>query len=60
MSGIEEVIESINALDLGILDFLTKPIDIEKLVPLINGVDENLKKKVHSKYKLSMEFNLSI
>jgi len=43
MSGIEEVIESLNALDLGILDFLTKPINIEKLVPLINTVDENLK-----------------
>jgi len=45
MSGIEEVIESLNALDLGILDFLTKPINIEKLVPLINIVNENLKKK---------------
>jgi DNA-binding response OmpR family regulator len=46
MSGIEEVIESLNALDLGILDFLTKPIDIEKLVPLINSVYNKLNKSL--------------
>jgi two-component system, NtrC family, response regulator AtoC len=48
ISGIEEVIESINALDLGILDFLTKPLNLKKLVLLINSVNENLKKKIPS------------
>jgi len=44
MSGIDEIIESINALDLGILDFLTKPIVLKKLVPLIRQVDAVIKK----------------
>jgi len=48
ISGIGEVIESINALDLGILDFLTKPLNLKKLVPLIKTVNENLNKKTKS------------
>jgi two-component system, NtrC family, response regulator AtoC len=48
ISGMEDIIQSINAIELGIMDFLAKPIDIKKLASLINNADkvmEDFKKK---------------
>ncbi len=42
ISGIDSVIESINSIELGVTDFLTKPIDTGKLAGLI----ETIKKEV--------------
>ena len=40
ISGKEDVIESINAFELGIFDFLNKPVDIFELSELINQVEK--------------------
>jgi two-component system, NtrC family, response regulator AtoC len=45
ISGLDDIINSINAIDLGILDFLTKPVNIKKLAFLIDQTEENLKKQ---------------
>ncbi|HKK48405.1 MAG TPA: sigma-54 dependent transcriptional regulator [Alkalispirochaeta sp.] len=39
ISGVEEVAQSINAMELGVLDFFTKPIDIAKLAEVIQEYD---------------------
>ncbi|MFW5694028.1 MAG: sigma-54-dependent transcriptional regulator [Alkalispirochaeta sp.] len=40
ISGVEEVAQSINAMELGVLDFLTKPIDIRQLADIIQEYDQ--------------------
>jgi two-component system response regulator AtoC len=40
MSGHDDVVNSINAIELGLLDFLTKPIDIRELARLIQEYEE--------------------
>jgi len=37
ISGKAEIIESINALELGVIDFLPKPVNVEKLASLIKN-----------------------
>jgi len=44
-SGQKDIIDSINALEIGIYDFLTKPIDLQKLVLLIDEL-KNKKKEI--------------
>lgn len=45
ISGLEEVAESINAIDLGIYDFITKPVDLNKLINLIDKIEDINKSK---------------
>lgn len=40
MSGMEDIISSINAIELGIVDFLTKPIDVYRLALILRIVEE--------------------
>lgn len=40
MSGHDDVVSSINAMELGLLDFLTKPIDIRELARLIEEYEQ--------------------
>ena len=52
ISGIEEIAQSINAIELGIYDFITKPVDVKKLMQLldeinsIKKVDKNKDKRI--------------
>jgi len=45
ISGRDDLIKSINAIDLGILDFLVKPIDTKKLSELIKDIKNSKDKK---------------
>ncbi|MEX2445534.1 MAG: sigma-54 dependent transcriptional regulator [Alkalispirochaeta sp.] len=40
ISGVEEVVQSINAMELGVLDFLTKPIDIRQLSDIVREYEQ--------------------
>ena len=42
ISGIEDIIQSINAFELGIVDFLTKPVNMKKLLSLIRKYDNKI------------------
>ena len=53
ISGLSEVAESINAIDLGIYDFITKPVDLNKLVNLIDKIEEINKSKEYMNYSLA-------
>ncbi len=41
ISGMEDIIQSINAMDLGISDFFTKPIDLTKLSEVLQNLQKN-------------------
>ncbi len=58
ISGLEEIAESINAIDLGIYDFITKPVDLNKLINLIDKIEEINKSKYPSNYSPSDIFNI--
>ncbi len=52
ISGEEEIIDSINAIELGVHDFLTKPIDYEDLRRIIIDVESSLSRKTRKvKYR---------
>ena len=53
ISGLSEVAESINAIDLGVYDFITKPVDLNKLVGLIDKIEEENKSKQYFNYSLA-------
>jgi DNA-binding NtrC family response regulator len=44
ISGNEEIIQSINSIDSGIYDFLTKPVDVKKLVEIIRNALKDIKR----------------
>ena len=58
ISGLTEVAESINAIDLGIYDFITKPIDLNKLVDLIDKIKNINKSNDSLNYSLSNILNI--
>ena len=45
ISGVDDIINSINAMDLGALDFLTKPVDMQALAQLIETLENHHQKK---------------
>lgn len=51
ISGMDDIIQTINAIDLGILDFLTKPVSVEKLAEIIGLV----KQKVDQENRTSLK-----
>ena len=51
ISGKADIIESINAFEIGIFDFLTKPVDNNQLISLI----QNIKSKWHENIKYKLE-----
>lgn len=56
MSGREDIIDSIHALELGIFDFLSKPIDLKQLVEIIKKIELQLKKITQSSKKSVFDF----
>jgi len=48
VSGIAHIIRSINALSIGVIDFLTKPIDLERLKEIILQLEDSLQQKPSS------------
>ena len=58
ISGLQEVAETINAMDLGIHDFILKPVDIKAIVKIIEDIEKIKKSK--EKDKFDVEKILSI
>ncbi len=40
MSGQSDIVDSINAIEIGALDFLTKPIDIKRIAEIIQSIQK--------------------
>ncbi len=52
VSGQNEIIDSINALELGVYDFLRKPVDISKLATIIRDIEKKKNKTAVKHFEL--------